>query len=96
MESKTVRIAISSSLTRPSSNIKSDSDVLGAVRRSLQAWSDVADIDLQTEFSDRQSVSPAGPAGDGVSLITIAQTPENVLFFANDSDFGIGKDADLL
>src|SRR3954464_11116438 len=58
----TVRIAISSSLTRPSSNIKADSDVLGALKRSIQAWSAVADIDIQQEFSDRQSVSPAGVA----------------------------------
>ena len=79
---KTVRIAISNSLTRFSPNIKTDSDVLGAVRRSIQAWSNAADIDLQLEFSDRQSVSPNGPVGDGVSLITIAQTQENVLFFA--------------
>jgi hypothetical protein len=81
-----VKISISSSLTRPSSNIKSDSDVLGALRRSIQAWSDAADIDIQTELSDKQSVSPAGVAGDGISLITIAQSPENVLFFANDAD----------
>lgn len=89
--SKTVKIAISSSLTRASSNIKTDSDVIGAIRRSLQAWSNAADLDLQTEFSDRQNVSPNGPAGDGVSLITIAQTPENVLFFAKDSDSASAK-----
>ena len=81
-----VKIAISNSLVRASSNIKADSDVLGALKRSIQAWSSAADIDIQTEFSDRQSVSPAGIAGDGVSLITIAQSPENVLFFANDAD----------
>jgi len=88
---QTVRIAISSSLTRPSSNIKADSDVLGALKRSIQAWSAVADIDIQQEFSDRQSVSPAGVAGDGISLITIAQSPENVLFFANDADLASAK-----
>ena len=88
---QSVRIAISSSLTRPSSNIKVDSDVLGALKRSIQAWSAVADIDIQEEFSDRQSVSPAGVAGDGVSLITIAQSPENILFFANDADLASAK-----
>jgi len=86
-----VKIAISNSLTRPSSNIKADSDVLGAVKRSIQAWSSLADIDIQEEFSDGQSVSPAGVAGDGVSLITIAQSPENVLFFANDADLASAK-----
>lgn len=88
---KTVKIAVSNSLTRSSSNIKTDSDVLGAIRRSLQAWSNAADIDLQLEFSDRQSVSPNGMAGDGVSLITIAQTPENILFFAKDYDLASAK-----
>ena len=88
---QTVRIAVSSSLTRPSSNIKSDSDVLGALKRSIQAWSAVADIDIQEELSDRQSVSPAGVAGDGISLITIAQSPENVLFFASDADLASAK-----
>jgi hypothetical protein len=83
---RTVKIAVSSSLLRTSSNIKADSDVLGALKRSVQAWAAVANIEIQTELSDKQSVSPAGVAGDGVSLITIAQTPENVLFFANDSD----------
>jgi len=88
---KTVKIALSNSLTRFSPNIKSDSDVVGTVRRGLQAWSNAADIDLQLEFSDRQSVSANGPSGDGVSLITIAQTPENVLFFAKDSDAASAK-----
>jgi len=83
---QTVKIGVSSSLLRTSSNIKADSDVLGALKRSVQAWAAVANIEIQTELSDKQSVSPAGVAGDGVSLITIAQTPENVLFFANDSD----------
>ncbi len=88
---KTVNIAISNSLTRSSSNIKIDSDVMGAIRRSFDAWSKAADIDLQMEFSERQSVSTAGVAGDGVSLITIAQSPENVLFFSKDSDSASAK-----
>ncbi|MFN0279836.1 MAG: carboxypeptidase-like regulatory domain-containing protein [Pyrinomonadaceae bacterium] len=88
---KTVKIAISNSLTRFSPNIKTDSDVLGGIRRSFQAWTNAADIDLQLEFSDRQSVSPNGPAGDGISLITIAQSPDNVLFFSKDSDSASAK-----
>lgn len=81
-KSPVIRIALSSSLTQPSTNIKTDSDVLGAVRRSLAAWKKVADIELQLVFSDKQSLSPSGPAGDKVNLITIAQTPENVLLFS--------------
>ena len=81
---RTIKIAISSSLTTPNSNIKTDSDVRGAITRSLQAWEAVADIKFQIETSDKQNVSPA-TVGDGVSIITIAQTPENILFFGNDT-----------
>src|SRR5262245_31860479 len=70
-----VRLALSASLLRESSNIKRDSDVAGALKRSLDSWSSVADIEFQVVNSDKLSVSPSGPAGDGVSLITIAQTP---------------------
>lgn len=76
------KISISSSLTANATNIKFDSDVVGAVLRSLKAWEAVADIKFQVDFTDRQSVSQAGTSGDGVNLITIAQTPENVLFFS--------------
>jgi hypothetical protein len=81
-----VRIAVSSSLLRESSNIKRDSDVAGAIKRSVDAWSAVANIDFQQTTSEKQSASPSGPAGDGVSLITIAATPENVLLFAKDPE----------
>jgi hypothetical protein len=82
---RVVKIAVSASLLRPNANIKSDSDIMDAVKRSFKAWQDVADVQFEIVWgSDRQSVSPAGPAGDGISLITIAASPENVLFFAND------------
>lgn len=84
--SGTVRLAVSVSLLRESANIKRDSDVAGALRRSLAAWSSVANVDFQLVNSEKLSVSPSGPAGDGVSLITIAQTPENVLLFAKDPE----------
>jgi len=80
-----VKIYVSSSIAGGSSNIRPTSDVLTAIRNSLQAWSDVANVRFQLEFSDRQSVNPAGAAGDGISLITIASTPENVLLFAKDA-----------
>lgn len=78
-----VRIAVSTSLTQTNPNIQYGSDVLGAIRRSLETWQAAGDLDLQFELSDRRNVSPAG-AGDGVSLITIAASPENVLLFAKD------------
>jgi hypothetical protein len=81
-----VRIAISSSLIRENPNIKTGSDVSAAVRRSIGAWSAVAHIEIQETSSDKQNASPAGVAGDGVSLITIAATPENVLLFSKDPE----------
>lgn len=83
---RTIRIAISSSLIQPNSNVKFGSDVLGALKRSLEAWENVANIQFQYERSEKQSLSPSGVAGDGVSLITIAQTPENVLLFSKNLD----------
>ncbi|MBP7416736.1 MAG: matrixin family metalloprotease, partial [Pyrinomonadaceae bacterium] len=80
-----IKVAISTSLTRSNPNIKVDSDVIAAIRRSIAAWQDVANIEFQIDISDKQGVSPSGVAGDGVSLITIASTPENVLLFNKDA-----------
>ena len=78
-----IQIAVSTSLTKQNPNIKYDSDVAGAVRRSMQTWQQYIDIELVETSSEKQSISPAGVRGDGVSLITIAPTAENVLFFSN-------------
>jgi hypothetical protein len=84
--STVIRISISPSLLRESPNIKHDSDVTGAIKRSIESWSRVANIDLRQVASDKLSASPSGASGDGVSLITIAQTPENVLLFSKDPE----------
>lgn len=78
----TIRIAISNSLSEGSSSIKNGSDVQGAILRSLKAWENAAGLQFVLEQSDRLNVSPSGIAGDGVSLITIAGSPENVSLFA--------------
>ncbi len=103
-----IRIDISSSLTDPGPNIKSGSDVAGAIRRSLVAWNQVANLDIYSLPSERQSVSPSGPVGDGISLITIAATPGNILFFGSEPDespaktrifynrFGLITEADIV
>lgn len=78
---KNVQIAFSSSLLTPSPAIKPDSDVLGAVRRALSSWSRAANIKFDEVSSKLQSVSPA-TGGDGVNLITIAGTGDNVALFA--------------
>lgn len=74
---KTIRVSLSSSLTSPGSGIKPDSDVLGAVRRALGRWSMAVDIKFEEASSKVQSISPIS-GGDGISLITIAETPENL------------------
>lgn len=80
-----IKVAISNSLTQSSFNIKPDSDVIGALMRSFKAWENVAKIEFVTDISEKQSISSSG-AGDGVSLITVAQTPENVLLFSREPD----------
>ncbi len=79
---RTIKIAISTSLTKQNANIRTDSDVMGAVTRSLKAWEAAADIEFQIEPSDKQSVSSVG---DGVSIITIAPSAENILLFGDDT-----------
>ena len=76
---KTIEIALSNSLLSPGSNIKPDSDVVGAVRRALARWSNLSNINFVVTWSNATSISPAD-AGDGVSLVTIADTPENEAF----------------
>jgi hypothetical protein len=82
----TIPVAFSNSLLRQTPSIRPDSDIQGAIRRSLDAWEAVANIEFQVTWTDKLSVSPAGNAGDGTSLVTIAQTPENLLVFGGDSD----------
>lgn len=83
---KSIPITISASLLRHSSNIKTGSDVIGAVRRSLRTWEEAANIEFKESFTDKQNVSPQGIAGDGVSLITVAPTAENALLFAKNPE----------
>ena len=76
---RTIEISFSNSLLTPGANIKADSDVVGAARRALARWSSLANINFVVNWTTTTSVSPA-ESGDGVSLITIADTPENELF----------------
>ena len=59
-----------------------ESDVIGAIHRALNRWSIAANIKFQEVSSKTQSISPAG-AGDGVSLITIADTTDNLAIFGS-------------
>lgn len=78
-----IRIALSTSLRPSNTNLRFGLDIYGALNRSMKAWESVANIKFLVDESDRQSLSPSGTAGDGVSLITIAPTPENVLLFSS-------------
>jgi len=80
---KTIQISLSNSLLAPGSNIKADSDVVGAVRRALARWSSLANINFIVTWSSLTSISPAD-AGDGVNLLTVASTPENEAFNAGE------------
>ncbi len=79
---RTIQIALSSSLTSPTPAIKSGGDVLGAVRRALATWSRAANITFVETRSSVQSVSPVG-RGDGINLITVAGTDENLALFSD-------------
>jgi hypothetical protein len=76
---KTIQISLSNSLLAPGANIKADSDVVGAVRRALSRWSSLANINFVVTWSSLISISPAD-AGDGINLLTIADTAENEAF----------------
>lgn len=80
-----IPIVLSTSLTKSNPYIKPDTDVTGAIERSLAAWEKSADIKFQVSWTDKQTVSPSGKSGDGVSLVTIAPTPENLLLFGSDA-----------
>ena len=85
-KNEVIPIALSDSLTKENLNIKANSDVLRAIRRSLAAWEKVANIKFELTMTDKQSISPSGKSGDGVSLITIAQTTDNLMLFGSDSE----------
>jgi hypothetical protein len=82
----TIPVAFSNSLLKPNPAIRPESDIQGAIRRSLDAWESVANIEFQVAWTDKSAVSPAGNAGDGTSLVTIAQIPENLLIFSGDTN----------
>jgi len=78
---RTIQISISTSLTPLASGIKQGSDVEGAIGRALDSWASVANIAFVEVSSSLQSISPSS-GGDGISLITIASTPENLAVFS--------------
>lgn len=86
-----ITVALSSSLYAPPSNIKPGSDVLGAVRRALAHWSAAANIQFVEAVSKAESISAVTSGGDGLSLITVAHTPENAAPFGGASSDTSGR-----
>ena len=81
---KTIPIAISTSLLAPNASIKAQSDIVGAIHRALATWSVAANINFTETSSNLQSVSPASH-GDGMNLITVAATTENLAMFGDET-----------
>jgi hypothetical protein len=81
-----IPISLSTSLTKQNQSLKFDDDIAKIVLRSLETWEKIGNIKFEISWTDKQNVSPQGKAGDGVSLITIAQTPENLALFGDNSD----------
>jgi predicted Zn-dependent protease len=77
-----IRMALSSSLNSPPANIKGGSDVVGATRRALARWAAAANIEFIETSSNALSISASGE-GDGISLITVADTPDNRSVFTS-------------
>jgi hypothetical protein len=82
----TITLSVSTSVTSNVANIAANADVNGAIDRSIASWQQVAAISLRRVSTTEQSGSPAGNQGDGISLLTIAATPENVALFPQGLD----------
>src|SRR2546423_1043269 len=79
----TITIAFSESLFNPqafgTTNVKPGTDVAQAARNALRRWSLAANVNFIETRVPLTDVSPSG-AGDGVTLITIANTAANRSF----------------
>jgi len=81
-----ITVSVSTSITTNTTNIAAGADISGALDRSISSWQQAAAITLKRVSSMEQNVSPSGNQGDGISLITIAATAENVAMFPKGLD----------
>src|SRR5687768_543667 len=76
-------VSFSNSLSVPPSNIKAGSDVVGALRRALQSWAAVTDVQFFETASSVETISPPAE-GDGINLISISSANAS-LFESSDA-----------
>ncbi len=76
-----IAVALSTSLNTPGPNFKLGTDIPATVRRALARWAAITNITFVESVTATQSVSSG--SGDGVSLITIADTRENNAIFTD-------------
>jgi hypothetical protein len=81
-----VLISISSSITSNTANIAAGTDASAAIDRSIASWQQVAGVTIRKNATAEQNVSPPGAQGDGISLVTIAATPDNLALFPKGLD----------
>lgn len=84
-KSKSITVAVSASFAPQNPHLKLDGDVAGAIRRSFAAWENSGGFKFQLIETDKTAVSQTGKAGDGISLLTNAPTPENLLLFSGEA-----------
>lgn len=78
---KAVTLALSRSLFDQNPSIKSATDVSGAARSASSVWSEAAAVTFRFVGTDVDSISGARSGGDGVSVVTVAATAENLALF---------------
>ena len=81
----TITLSVSSSIISNTANISAGSDSGAAIDHSIAAWSQAAAVSLRRSATIEQNVSPSSQ-GDGVSILTIAGTPENIALFPDGLD----------
>jgi len=78
-----IKLLVSSSLFENATNIKAGTDVAAVLARATARWEAVSDIEIQVSYSGLTSVNTGAKKGDGISLLTIDPSTENLLFFTN-------------
>lgn len=82
---KSIRVAVSTSLSDKAPNIKTGNDISGALKRSFSVWEEALGVRFVLVSSEAVNVSPSGNSGDGISLITAEPSAENLQIFGGEA-----------